>query len=139
LTGAVADTYHPRPMARLRRNRWIAWITLAAVLLGVASLAHPGLKRKALPDLLVDVCSTSGVFSTAAGGAPGAPAPDGGSHHDHCWFCGKVDTGPALHDARTVAALSVRTAEPPPLHPPQVAAPSPALLSPPSRAPPRLA
>lgn len=124
-------------MSRLRRNRWIAWITLAAVLLGVASLAHPGLKRKALPDLLADICSTSAVFPTAAGGAPGAPAPDGGSHHDHCWFCGKADAAPALLDTRPGFAVVTHAAEPPPLLAPQIAAPSPALLSPPSRAPPR--
>jgi Protein of unknown function (DUF2946) len=124
-------------MTRLRRNRWIAWITLAAVLFGVASLAHPGLKRKALPDLLADICSTSTVLASAAGDAPATPAPEGAGHHDHCWFCGKADAAPALLDSRIAFILFIRAAEPPQRDAPQTAAPSPALLSPPSRAPPR--
>jgi hypothetical protein len=143
LTVGEPRPYHPRPMTRLRRARWIAWITLAAVLLGLASLGHPGLGRKALPRLLADICitsgSASGAFAAAAGAAPGTPAPDGGSHHDHCWSCGKVDANPALLEARAVLVLPSPAAEPPPLHAPVVAAPAPALLSPPSRAPPRTA
>jgi hypothetical protein len=116
----------------------MAWIALAAMLLGAISSAHSGWRPQAGHDLPADICSASGVAFGSGQEGTSAPTTPDAQHDDHCWFCSKTGAATVLLDREPAAYLHAAASEPPPLYAPVVTAGFPPLLTPPPRAPPRL-